>query len=110
MATKRFAPKLKIKTGDEVMVITGEDKGKKGTVIKVFPADNKAIVEGIRLATKHFKPTRDGNPGRIDKIELPINISNLMLVEPGSGNPTRVGRRLEGGKIVRFSKKTGKSI
>ncbi len=108
MATKRFAPKLKIKTGDNVTVITGEDKGKTGIVLKVFPAENKAIVEGIRVAKKHRKPTKD-QAGRIDEIELPINISNLMLVD-ANGVSTRVGRRLEGTKLVRFSKKSGQTI
>lgn len=109
MATKRFAPKLRVKTGDKVMVITGEDKGKTGTIIKVFPAENKAIVEGIRVATKHRKPTQT-SPGSIEQIELPINISNLMLVDPKTGAPTRVGRREEGGKLVRYSKKSGQTI
>ena len=109
MATKRFAPKLRIKSGDSVMVITGEDKGKIGTVSKVFPADNKAIVGGVRVKKKHRKPNaQTGVQGGIEDIELPINISNLMLVE--DGKPTRVGRREENGKLVRFSKKTGKSL
>jgi large subunit ribosomal protein L24 len=108
MATKRFAPKLRIKSGDMVKVITGEDKGKTGLVTKVFPAENKAIVEGIKLATKHRKPTQT-TPGGIDEIELPIHISNLMLVD-AKGTPTRVGRRKEDGKLVRFSKKSGQII
>jgi large subunit ribosomal protein L24 len=109
MATKRFAPKLRIKSGDTVMVITGEDKGKTGSVIKVFPSENKAIVEGIRLATKHRKPTQTSAGGR-EQIELPIQISNIMLVDPQSSAPTRVGRREEGGKLVRYSKKSGQTI
>jgi large subunit ribosomal protein L24 len=109
MATKRFAPKLRIKTGDTVMVITGEDKGKTGTVTKVFPTENKAIVEGVRVKKKHRKPNAQaGIQGGIEDIELPINISNLMLSE--NGKPTRIGRREEGGKLVRFSKKTGKTL
>lgn len=108
MATKRFAPKLRIKTGDKVMVIAGEDKGKTGAVVKVFPAENKAIVEGIRVAKKHRKPTQT-SAGGIEDIELPIHISNLMLVD-STGAPTRVGRRVEGGKLVRYSKKSGQTI
>lgn len=109
MATKRFAPKLRIKSGDKVMVITGDDKGKTGIVTKVFPAQNKAIVEGVRLATKHRKPTQTSQ-GSIEEIELPIQISNLMVVDPKTGEPTRVGRREEGGKLVRYSKKSGQII
>lgn len=108
MATKRFAPKLRIKTGDKVMVTTGEDKGKTGTVVKVFPSENKAIVEGVRVAKKHRKPTQT-SAGGIEDIELPIHISNLMLVD-STGTPTRVGRRAEGGKLVRYSKKSGQTI
>jgi large subunit ribosomal protein L24 len=109
MATKRFAPKLKIKTGDNVMVITGEDKGKTGAVLKVFPTESRAIVAGIRIAKKHRKPTQQ-SAGGIEEIELPIHISNLKLVDPKSGEATRVGRRVEGGKLVRFSKKSGQTI
>jgi large subunit ribosomal protein L24 len=109
MATKRFAPKLRIKSGDQVMVITGEDKGKTGTVTKIFPTENRAIVEGVRLASKHRKPTQT-NAGGIEQIELPIHISNLMVVDAKTGKPTRVGRREEGGKLVRYSKKSGQTI
>lgn len=108
MATKRFAPKRHIKTGDQVMVITGEDKGKTGTVLRVFPADNKAVVEGIRMVTKHRKPTQD-SPGGREEMEARINISNLMVVD-GTGKPSRIGRRLEGDKLVRYSKKSGQTI
>jgi large subunit ribosomal protein L24 len=108
MATKRFAPKLHVKSGDQVMVITGEDKGKTGTVLRVFPADNKAVVEGIRMVTKHRKPAQD-SPGSIDKMEARINISNLMVVD-ATGKPSRLGRRLEDDKLVRYSKKSGQTI
>jgi large subunit ribosomal protein L24 len=108
MATKRFAPKRHIKTGDQVMVITGEDKGKTGTVLRVFPTDNKAVVEGVRMVTKHRKPTQD-SPGGREEMEARINISNLMVVD-GTGKPSRIGRRLEGDKLVRYSKKSGQTI
>ena len=90
------------------MVITGEDKGKTGTVLRVFPEDNKAVVEGVRMATKHRKPTQD-SPGGIEQIEARINISNLMVVD-GKGTPSRIGRRLEDGKLVRYSKKSGQTV
>jgi large subunit ribosomal protein L24 len=90
------------------MVITGEDKGKTGTVLRVFPTDNKAVVEGIRMVTKHRKPTQD-SPGGREEMEARINISNLMVVD-GTGKPSRIGRRLEGDKLVRYSKKSGQTI
>jgi large subunit ribosomal protein L24 len=108
MATKRFAPKLKVKTGDKVVVTAGKDKGKEGTILRVFPMDNLAVVEGVQMVTKHRKPTQN-SAGGIDKMEARINISNLMLVD-AQGNPTRVGRRVEEGKVVRYSKKSGQTI
>ena len=108
MATKRFAPKLKVKTGDKVVVTAGKDKGKEGTILRVFPMDNLAVVEGVQMVTKHRKPTQNSQGG-IDKMEARINISNLMLVD-ADGNPTRVGRRVESGKVVRYSKKSGQTI
>lgn len=108
MATKRFAPKLKVKTGDTVAVTAGKDKGKQGTILRVFPMENLAVVEGIQMVTKHRKPTQTSQGG-IDKMEARINISNLMLID-AQGNPTRVGRREEGGKVVRYSKKSGQTI
>lgn len=109
MATKRFAPKLHIKTGDKVVVNAGDDKGKTGTVVKVFPKESRAIVEGLNMVTKHRKPTQT-SPGGIEQIEAPIHISNLQVVDPQTGKATRVGRREEAGKLVRYSKKSGNTI
>ena len=103
----RFAPKLKIKTGDTVQVISGADKGTQGEVLKVFPRENKAIVAGVKIAKRHVKPTAEQAGGIVDKA-MPIHISNLMLVV--NGEPTKVGRKLVDGKIVRYSKKTGEII
>lgn len=90
------------------MVISGEDKGKTGTVLRVFPTDNKAVVEGVRMVTKHRKPTQE-SPGGIEQMEARINISNLMVVD-AKGTPSRIGRRIEDGKLVRYSKKSGQTI
>jgi len=106
---KRFAPKLKIKKGDKVVVIAGADKGADGEVLEVFPAKNRAIVEGVNIVKKHSKPTGD-NPGGINEIPAAIHISNLKLVDPKSGEATRVGRRVEDGKIVRYAKSSGDTI
>ena len=109
MSGKRFQPKLKIKKGDKVLVIAGNSKGSTGEVLEVFPAKQRIIVEGTNLVKKHQKPTND-SPGGIVDVAAPIHISNVKLVDPKSGNPTRVGRRVEDGKIVRYSKSSGETI
>jgi large subunit ribosomal protein L24 len=108
---KRFAPKLKIKKGDKVVVIAGayKDRDKVREVLEVLPDRNRAIVDQVNIAKKHTRPTQD-NPGGINDIPTPIHISNLMLVDPKSGEPTRVGRKEVDGKIVRYSKKSGEII
>ena len=108
--TKRFAPKLHIKKGDKVMVVAGDEKGKTGTVLEVLPLKNRAIVENVNLARKHMKPTNERPEGGIHEIAQPIHLSNLMVVDPKSGNPTRVGRKLVDGKLVRYSKSSGEII
>jgi len=105
---KRFAPKLKIKKGDRVVVIAGKDKGAEGEVLQIFPAKNRAIVDQVNLVKKHTKVTQD-NPGGINDTPASIHISNLMLLD-ATGTPTKVGRRLENGKLVRYSKKSGEII
>ena len=102
--------KFHIKTGDTVMVIAGTSKGKSGKIIRMIPKQHRAVVEGLNMVTKHQKPSANSPQGGISKMEAPIHVSNLMLVE-GSSNPTRTGRKLnEKGEMVRFSKKTGDTI
>ena len=108
--TKRFAPKLNIKKGDKVMVVAGDDKGTTGTVLEVLPAKNRAIVENVNIAKKHMKPTNERPEGGIHEIALPVHLSNLMVVDPKSGKPTRVGRKTVDGKSVRYSKSSGEII
>ena len=104
--------KLKIKKDDVVIVLTGNSKGTKGKVMKVFPHENRAIVEGVNMSSKHTKPNAANPQGGIIKQELPIHISNLKLVDPASGKPTKVGRLRDekSGKLVRFSKTTKEVI
>ena len=103
--------KLHIKKGDTVVVITGESKGQKGRVLDVDRDKNRAIVEGVNTVSKHTKPNAKSPQGGILNKEAPINISNLMLVDPASGKPTRIGRRLnDKNKLVRYSKKSGEEI
>ena len=100
-----------IKKGDTVYVNTGKDKGKTGRVLEMHPAKLTALVEGINMVSKSMKPNAKYPQGGIVKIEAPIHISNLNVVDPKSGKPTRVGRRLnEAGKLVRYSKKSGEEI
>jgi len=102
--------KLKIKKGDNVTVIAGDDKGKKGRVLEVLIAKNRVIVEGINMVSKHTKPNAKHPQGGIIKQEAPIQISNLM-VNDAEGNPTKVGRRIgEKGKLVRYAKTTQAEI
>lgn len=104
-------PKLHIRKGDTVKVIAGNDKGKTGKVLEVIPAKSRAVVEGVRIVTKHEKPSAGKPEGGIKKTEGSIHISNLMLIDPASGNPTRVGRKLnENNKLQRYAKKTGEFI
>jgi len=101
--------KLKIKTGDTVRVIAGDDKGQEGKVQKVFIDKNKAIVEGVNMVSKHQKPSAANPQGGIIKKEALIHISNLAIVD-SKGDATRVGYRIEGDKKVRFSKKSNEVI
>ncbi|RZS94638.1 50S ribosomal protein L24 [Cecembia calidifontis] len=104
-------PKLHIKTGDTVKVLSGDDKGKTGKVLSVNLEKRRAVVEGLNMVTKHVKPTAANPQGGIEKKEAAIHVSNLMLVDPKTGEATRTGRKLgENGKLVRYSKKTGEVI
>jgi len=103
--------KLHIKKGDTVVILSGESKGQKGKVLEVFGEKQRAIVEGVNMVSKHSKPNADNPQGGIVKQEAPIHISNLMIVDPSSGKPTRIGRRLnDKEKLVRYSKKSGEEI
>ena len=104
--------KFHIKKGDLVQVNAGEDKGKQGKVLEVFPDKERAIVEGINMITKHVKPTRMGQSGGIIKTEAPVYASKVQLVCPKCGKPTRVGHVVEDGKKLRVckNKQCGKSF
>lgn len=103
--------KFHIKKGDTVKVLSGNSKGKTGTILEIFPSKYRAIVEGLNMVTKHTKPSAESPEGGIKKVEASIHMSNLMLVDAASGEATRVGRKLdENGKLQRFSKKTGEVI
>jgi large subunit ribosomal protein L24 len=102
--------KLHIKKNDTVIVLTGEDKGKTGKVLKVLVEKNRAIVEGVNIVSKSAKPSAQHPQGGIIKQEAPIHISNLSLIDPKSGKPTRVAIKREGKNVVRIAKKSGEEI
>ncbi len=104
-------PKLHIRKGDKVKVLAGDDKGKEGKILEVDPANRRALVEGVNIMTKHTKPSAGTPEGGITKVESYIHISNLMLIDPATGQATRVGRKAnDKGKLQRYSKKTGEII
>ena len=103
--------KLHIKKGDTVYVNAGEDKGRTGKGLKVFVDKRRAIVEGLNMVSKSQKPSAKNPQGGIVKQEAPIHISNLNVVDPKTGKPTRIGRKLNAdGKLVRYAKKSGEEI
>jgi large subunit ribosomal protein L24 len=103
--------KLHVKKGDTVIVIAGDYLGNKGRILEINRKTEKAIVEGVNIIKKHTKPNTQHPQGGIVEKEAPVHISNLMLVDPKTGKPTRIGRRLnENGKLVRYSKKSGEEI
>ena len=113
--------KLKIRKGDQVMIIAGKDKGEVGYVYAVSPKEQKAIVLKVNeenadqplplnAAVKHRKARTQAEQSRRIRIPVPIHVSNLMVLDPKDGKPTRVGRKAEGGKIIRFAKKSGQTL
>lgn len=100
--------KLHIRKGDEVIVLAGDDKGRKGKVLKVLVAKQRALVEGVNMVSKSMKPSAKNPQGGIVKQEAPIHVSNLSLIDPKSGKATRVGmKKTDDGKKVRVAKKSG---
>lgn len=103
--------KLHVKKDDTVIVITGKDKGKKGRIIAAYPRENRVLVEGVNMVKKHAKPSQQNPQGGILNQEAPIHVSNVMLIDPKSGKPTRIGYKvLENGEKVRVAKKSGEVI
>ncbi|WP_353989239.1 50S ribosomal protein L24 [Pediococcus argentinicus] len=99
-----------VKVGDKVRIISGKDKGKEGTIKKTLAKENRVVVEGLNMIKKHQKPNNANPQGGILDIEAPIAVSNVMLIDPSTNEPTRVGFKVVDGKKVRVSKKSGESI
>ena len=99
----------KIKKGDRVVVLTGKDKGKTGNVVRVFPKEERVLVQGINIVHRHTRPTQTDPQGGIKNKEAPLHVSNVAVAD-SNGKPTRVGFRVDGDKKVRFAKSTGEVI
>jgi large subunit ribosomal protein L24 len=100
----------KIKKGDKVIVLTGRDKGRQGEVVRVWPKEGRLVVSGLNLVKRHTRPSQADPQGGIKTKEAPLHISNVAFVDPKTGEPTRVGFRMEGEKKVRYAKKSGEVI
>jgi large subunit ribosomal protein L24 len=101
---------MHVKKGDKVKVISGKDRGKEGTVLEAYPKKERVLVEGINMIKKHAKPSQENPQGGILNQEAPIHVSNVMPLDPKSGEPTRVGYEVRDGKKVRIAKKSGKAL
>ncbi|EAC5780916.1 50S ribosomal protein L24 [Listeria monocytogenes] len=101
---------MHVKKGDKVKVITGKDKSKSGKVLAAFPKKDRVLIEGINMVKKHTKPSNINPQGGILNVEAPIHVSNVMLIDPKTGEPTRVGYEVKGDKKVRVAKKSGEVI
>jgi large subunit ribosomal protein L24 len=101
---------MHVKKGDKVMVITGKDKGKTGVILAAFPKKDRVLVEGVNIVKKHTKPNQVNPQGGIVSQEAAIHVSNVMPIDPKTGEPTRVGYKIENGKKIRIAKKSGEAL
>ncbi|MGP4042215.1 50S ribosomal protein L24 [Gracilibacillus sp. D59] len=101
---------MHVKKGDKVQIISGKDKGKQGSVLAAFPKKDRVLVEGVNVVKKHAKPSQENPQGGILNQEAAIHVSNVMPLDPKSGEPTRVGYEVRDGKKVRIAKKSGESL
>jgi large subunit ribosomal protein L24 len=101
---------MHVKKGDKVKVISGKDRGKEGTILEAFPKKDRVIVEGINMVKKHAKPSQENPQGGILDIEASVHVSNVMPIDPKTGEPTRVGYEVRDGKKIRIAKKSGEAL
>lgn len=101
---------MKLRKNDYVVIITGKDKGKRGKVIRVLPKENKIVVEGLNILKKHQRPRRSGEKGQILKIAMPVDASNVMIVDPKTEKGSRIGKKMLGDKLVRITRKSNQEI
>ncbi|MEK7588726.1 MAG: 50S ribosomal protein L24 [Patescibacteria group bacterium] len=101
---------MKLKKGDNVIIIAGKDKGKKGKIMRVLPTDNKVVVEGLNMVKKHQRPRKSNEKGTTISLSMPLNASNVMLVDPKTGKGTRLGKKKVGDKFVRIARKSNQEV
>ncbi|TQS76062.1 50S ribosomal protein L24 [Ornithinibacillus gellani] len=101
---------MHVKKGDKVKVISGKDRGKQGTILEAYPKKDRVLVEGVNMIKKHAKPSQDNPQGGILTQEAPVHVSNVMPIDPKTGEPTRVGYEVRDGKKVRIAKKSGEAL
>jgi large subunit ribosomal protein L24 len=101
---------MHVKKGDKVIVISGKDRGKTGTILEAYPKRDRVLVEGVNMIKKHAKPSQENPQGGILNLEAPIHVSNVMPVDPKTGKPTRVGYEVRNGKKVRIAKSSGEAL
>jgi large subunit ribosomal protein L24 len=102
--------KMKLKKGDNVIIVAGKDKGKSGKIIHVLVKENKVVVEGLNMMKKHQRPRKSGEKGSIKSIEMPLNASNVMMIDPKTGKATRLGKKKVGDSMVRIARKSNQEI
>jgi len=102
--------KMKLKKGDNVIIITGKDKGKKGKIVRVLVAKNKVVVEGANMTKKHQRPRKSGEKGQTINIAMPIHASNVMILDPKTGKGSRIGKKKMGDKMIRIARKSNQEI
>lgn len=101
---------MHVKKGDKVKVLSGKDRGKTGTVLEAYPKNERVLVEGVNMVQKHAKPSQENPQGGILNQEAAIHVSNVLPIDPKSGEPTRVGYEVRDGKKVRIAKKSGEAL
>jgi len=101
---------MHVKKGDKVKVLSGKDRGKQGTILEAYPKKDRVLVEGVNMVKIHAKPSQDNPQGGISNQEAPIHVSNVLPIDPKTGEPTRVGYEIRDGKKVRIAKKSGEPL
>ena len=104
-----MAKQMKIRKGDRVVVMTGKDKGRSGEVLRAIPKEDRVVVQGVNMVTKHQRPTAS-NQGGIMQIEAPIHVSNVAMADPRDGAPTRIGVKIDGERKLRVARRSGEVI
>ncbi len=101
---------MKLKKGDNVIIVTGKDKGKKGKIVRVLVEKNKVVVEGANMMKKHQRPRKSGEKGSMIDISMPMSASNVMIADPKTGKPSRLGKKKVGDKMVRIARKSNQEV